>query len=138
MVEIEIKGELHKRVKNGRKVYRGFFVIIVDGKVQMNLGMRNAQGNFDGNKKISFNRTVSIVGKAGPSGLEGSGPDGGKWFVLHLAPSDSRRKIAVKLPIFEDESLRLEITGSFDISGLDLCSSCDYTQILELEKPLEA
>jgi len=135
LVRVSISGELHKRVKKGRRVYRGFFTIVVDGKVQMNLGTRNDEGGFDGDKSITFSRTLSIIGKSGPSGLEGSRPDGGRWLILHLVPSEASRKLILRLPIIDQEYIRLEVSGFFDVSGFEVCSNCDYSEILEF-KPL--
>lgn len=138
LASVNIKGELHKRVKKGKRVYRGFFVIMVDGKIKMNLGTRNANGGYDGNREITFARTLSIVGKSGPSGLEGSKPDGGKWVIVHLVPSQRLRRIAIQLPILEGEKIKLEISGFFDISGFELCSNCEYSEVLQLEPFLNA
>ncbi|QOJ79333.1 hypothetical protein IG193_02395 [Infirmifilum lucidum] len=133
LARLRISGELHKRVRRGRKVYRGFFVLIADGKMLMNLGRRNGSGGFESEGEIAFERVFSVVAKSGPSGLEGSIPDGGKWFVLQLAPSDKERRITLKLPILEGEDVRLELTGFFDVVGLELCSDCSYTEFIELE-----
>jgi len=132
LVKVRIAGELHKRVRAGRKVYRGFFVLMADGKMLLNLGKRNSRGGFDGEREITFERTLAIVAKSGPSGLEGSLPDGGRWFVLHLAPSSRERRVVLKLPIVGEEFLKLEVKGAFDIKELELCRNCDYRELIEL------
>lgn len=132
LAKLRIHGELHKRVRRGRRVYRGFFVLIADGKILMNMGRRNGSGGFESEREITFERVFSVVAKSGPSGLEGSIPDGGRWFVLQLAPSDKERRIVLKLPIIEGEGMRLELTGFFDVAGLELCSGCSYAEFIEL------
>lgn len=121
--EILIEGDFYKRVARGRKVYRSIISVRVDGKLVYNLGVRSKRGS-NGTESIKFKRSVIILARSGPSGLEGSKPDGGKWVRLMLIPSSSRRGLRITMPV-DSEKAVLTITGTFDVADVSFCSTCD-------------
>ena len=117
---------MRKRV--GRSVYVAYFAVLADGVLVKNLGKRV---NDEKTLEVSFARTLVILGRSGPSGLEGSVSDGGAWLAVSIVPSGEERSLELRLPL-RDERVTLRVKGFFDVSLVKICPSCEHRELLEL------
>jgi len=133
---VKLRGTLYERKRDGRGYRKGYFVIIADGRMIKSLGDKKKNG-YSVDTEITFKRRLLIVAKAGPSGLEGSKPDGGVWFTLILMPGDSERTLTLRLPYHGEEAIHLELSGDFDVYKMESCDWCRESDFIKLGEPLE-
>ena len=126
MVRVKLEGSLHERRRVGRRVYRAYFVLFADGVIVRNL-RRAARGV--GELTLDFESRLMILGKSGPSGLEGCVPEGGSWVKVRLVPSTRVRRVTLSLPL-GDGSVSLSIEGAVDADLVKFCPSCDHRELL--------
>jgi len=126
--KVTLKGVLRARKRVGRSAYVAYFAVLADGILVKNLPERV---NDEKTLEVSFARTLVILGRSGPSGLEGSVKDGGAWLSVRMVPSREERSLELRLPL-KDELATLTVKGLFDVSLVKICPSCRHKELLEL------
>ncbi len=137
MPRVKIKGTLYERTREGRGFRKGYFVLIADGRMIRNLGSKKKDG-YTVDKSIHFKRRLLVIAKGGPSGLEGSKPDGGVWFTIILMPSDRERVLTLRLPYHDKAEMYLELRGEFDVYKMESCDWCREEDFIKLGETLES
>lgn len=125
---VTLEGVLRARRRVGRNAYIAYFAVLADGVLVKNLSERV---NDKKTVEVSFDKTLVIMGKSGPSGLEGSVKDGGAWLTVHIVPSREERSMELRLPL-KGEHVSLRVEGLFDVSLVEICPSCEHENLLEL------
>lgn len=128
MVQVDLEGSLYEKRKIGRRVYRAYFILFADGVMLKNV---RAAGKEKQTTRVSFKNSLVILGKSGPSGLEGCVSEGGAWLLVHLVPCSEERAVTLNL-VLPDEKVSLTVRGAIDISFIKFCPSCDHRSLLEL------
>lgn len=136
MPRVKIKGTLYERTREGRGFRKGYFVLIADGRMIRNLGSKKKDG-YTVDKTIYFKRRLLVIAKGGPSGLEGSKPDGGVWFTIILMPSDRERVLTLRLPYHDKAEMLLELRGEFDVYKMESCDWCREEDFIKLGETLK-
>ncbi len=136
MPRVKLRGVLYERRRDGRGYRKGYFAIIADGRLVKSLGDKVKNG-YTVDAEVKFKRRLLVIAKAGPSGLEGSKPDGGVWYTLILMPSDRERRLTLRLPYHEDATIYLELSGEFDVYKMESCDWCRESDFIKLGEPLE-
>ncbi|MEM1631368.1 MAG: hypothetical protein QW650_07655 [Thermofilum sp.] len=129
MVRVDLEGSLYEKRKIGRRVYRAYFVLFADGVMLKDVRESGEEMRV---ASVSFERSLIIFGKSGPSGLEGCVPEGGSWLLVRLAPSSEERAVTLNL-VLPGEKVSLTVKGGIDISFVKFCPSCDYRSLLKLQ-----
>lgn len=137
MARIYIKGTLYERTRDGRGFRKGYFVLIADGKMIRNLGSKKKDG-YIVDRAIYFKRRLLVIAKGGPSGLEGSKPDGGVWFTVVLVPSDRERVLTLRLPYHDSAEMLLELRGMLDVYKMESCDWCREEDFIRLGETLDS
>jgi hypothetical protein len=126
--KVTLEGVLKARKRVGRSAYVAYFAVLADGVLLKNLGEQVSDGKT---LEVSFTRSLVILGKSGPSGLEGSVSNGGAWLAVSMVPSAEERSLELRLPL-RDERVSLRVKGFFDVSLVRICPSCEHRELLEL------
>ena len=109
---MKVRGLVYAKRREGRRVWRAYFVLIADGRLAELWDARGKEEvEFEGEVDA---RSLLVIGKSGPSGLEGFPSEGGGWVRAKLVRSGGRNSIRLSLP-----PAWIEVSGGFEVKELE-------------------